>query len=70
MHAAGFLGMGMDVDGNDLLDVGDFQLGHGLPGEISNFRVGKLIIGYNKLRKGGQLARKTGQNGHSTPCSD
>ena len=28
MHAAGFFGMGVDVDRDDFLDVGQFELGH------------------------------------------
>jgi hypothetical protein len=28
MHAAGFFGMGMDVDRHDVFDVGQFQFGH------------------------------------------
>jgi hypothetical protein len=29
MQPAGLLGMGVDVDGDDFLDVGQLQLGHG-----------------------------------------
>jgi hypothetical protein len=28
MQAAGFFRMGVNVDRNDVIDVGDFQLGH------------------------------------------
>jgi hypothetical protein len=28
MHAAGFFGMGMDVDRHDVFKFGQFQLGH------------------------------------------
>jgi hypothetical protein len=32
MQAAGFFRMGVDVDGDDFLDVGELQLGHGFLG--------------------------------------
>jgi hypothetical protein len=59
MHAAGFLGMGVDVDGNDFFDIGQFELGHlGFPGGLL-FGSGKLIILYNKFRKAAEAeARK------------
>ena len=55
MHAAGFFGMGVDVDRDDLFDIRQFQLGHGFPGARPlDFHVfGKLIILYNKFRKAG-----------------
>jgi hypothetical protein len=28
MAAAGFLGMGMDVDGDDVVEIGELPLGH------------------------------------------
>jgi hypothetical protein len=52
MHAAGFFGMGMDVDRHDVFDVGQFQFGHfRFPDGRLIFRPGKLIIVYNKFRK-------------------
>jgi hypothetical protein len=50
MQAAGFLGMGVDVDGCDLLDIGQVELGH-LAGSGGWFRGdAKLIIPYNEFR--------------------
>ena len=51
MHAAGFFRVGVDVDRDDFLDIGQFELGHlGFPGGLI-FGSGKLIILYNKFRK-------------------
>ena len=43
--------MGMNVDRDDFLDIGQFELGHlGFPAGLI-FGSGKLIILYNKFRK-------------------
>jgi hypothetical protein len=57
MHAAGFFGMGVNVDRDNFLDVGQLELGH------SGFRrlifgSGKLIILYNKFRKAAEAKQQ------------
>jgi hypothetical protein len=56
MHAARFFGMGVDVDRCDLVDVGQFELGHGVSAGLI-FGSEKLIILYNKFRKAAEAKR-------------
>ncbi|MGC2775738.1 MAG: hypothetical protein WA418_08860, partial [Bradyrhizobium sp.] len=53
-HAAGLLGMGMDVDGDDIVDLGQSELGHGRSRRLV-LGFGKLIIPYNKFGKAASI---------------
>src|SRR6516164_9576157 len=55
MHAAGFLGVGMDVDRHDVFDIGQRQLGH-----FSSLgtTVLKLIIFYNYIAGTDRISKK------------
>jgi hypothetical protein len=63
MHAAGFFGMGVDVDRHDVFDTRQLQSGH-----FSVLAAGRpivqpweLIMSYNKLARQGSGQRKTGR---------
>jgi large subunit ribosomal protein L36 len=58
VHAAGLFGMGVDIDRDDVINVGQFQFGHvDFPGGRSMVQTTDLIIRYNEPRKRREAGR-------------